>query len=138
MLPQAGMRGTRHLLWTRGDELVAQRFDLDAAALVGDAQTVVRGPFAGIVGRSFSRSRTKARWLLRRRPAGYPADVVLTRKGQAVSNFRRRTHMPTNVNGTEMSLSPDAKRVVVTGGGGVLSDVNLWLVDLDRGGASYD
>src|SRR4030095_1997535 len=39
-----------HLLWTRGDDLLAQAFDARSATLEGKVSVVVHGPFAGLGG----------------------------------------------------------------------------------------
>ncbi|HEY4362065.1 MAG TPA: protein kinase [Bryobacteraceae bacterium] len=114
------------LLWLRGNELVAQRFDSDTLRL--DGEPVPVAPDIATTANAQSRA---AFWAAPKGPLVYRAGGASTpqlawvgRDGKSLQVFKQDT-------GFGPRLSPDGKRVAVTRN--VSGNFDIWLNELDRG-----
>lgn len=118
------------LVYLQGQHLVAQRFDLQRATLLGEPIRIAAGPTATSVGGaaafSLSRSGTLAH-TEPRRPLSRET-IWLTRAGQWIS----QQHPPAH--DAFFSLSPDGRWVVFERQDGQAAVINpeLWLLDVER------
>src|SRR5215472_7166080 len=127
-------RGTGFLLFTRGADLMAQRFDLAKLALAGApfqvAQRVLIGVAGGVSRAAVSASQNGVLVYRTRIDTGSSELVWLDRQGKRTG----RVGDPADY--SNPSLSPDEKKLIVSRMDLQSRTRDLWLFDLASGAAS--
>jgi eukaryotic-like serine/threonine-protein kinase len=127
VLAREGNGGPAQILFLRDGNLMAQRFDERALAMIGDPALVSEGVHSFLDTATVSSSENGT--LVYKRSARNTQLTWFDRQGRIVSRLAE----PAMYGG--LSLSPDATRVVVVRTNAqVSSNVGLWMIDLASGG----
>ena len=122
-----------HLLWTRGDDLLAQAFDARSETLEGKVSVVVHGPFAGLGGserRLFS-AATDGTLAVQRAEAQTTQLTWYGRDGRITGTAGAPESYVGEAGGYEMAISPAETHVALIRRDG--NAANVWVMDLARG-----
>ncbi len=126
--------GSGYLLFTRGTDLLAQRFDLGRLSLTGTpfpvAQRVLIAVAGGIARAAVSASQNGVLVYRTRVDAGSSELVWLDRQG------RRLSRLGDPADYSNPSLSPDEKKLIVSRMDLQTRTRDLWLFDVSSGAAS--
>jgi eukaryotic-like serine/threonine-protein kinase len=126
--------GATYLLFTRGSDLIAQKFDLKKLELVGAPFTLVPHVFievvAGIARALVSASQNGVLAYRTRTPARSTELAWFDRQGRRLGTVGEPRDY------SNPSLSPDEKKLMVSVADPQIETRDLWLFDLSRGASS--